>query len=815
MRLWHGVVQARGFIFDEALIGRTGLVSRLSALWSEGARLAEHEGRWYLVGLRPRWVDSRECGGAPLTLAEGRWLAGPVADERVTKAEADSVLEWHGGEFVETSFSDLDPRHPADLLELSSPSVLEVEALSERETPVRAALSRPDSSLEALFAPMLESLPQSVVSPRPSFWTRVREWWTRFIRASTPAAPALPSGTVPAVAPVPEEPGWLARTWRRLTESRRLAKQREYLDDLRQRFAAGDLLEALKRSIPLGGAGRGAATGDVPERRQALELFAAQGAGPPAMTLESDDYSAMQALYRQAADALVAQGKVEEAAYVLAKLLKDASAAVALLEAHDRFELAARLATTEGLPEVDRIRLWLRAGRTDEAIRMARAAHEFGALALMLQTRSPELARRLREVWCEYLVEHDRYAHALTVMRVQRETPADWNTWVARAMEAGGEEAVIAVAVDWARHPEDAAVAQGRLLALFEEEERPLAVSAAQALLTHAPETSGPLYRTLWRRLMAEASSGRRVEPKVVEQVLAHTRDQALITDFVASAAGATRVPLELDRPAVASLPVVDVAPLPKDRRLLAHGPGGLRVLSRTGETLKHLLVKADALVVGPVGVPVLVVSRDGALSRVWKFNPYTFEVTNWFQGRLGVVASRFDGLCWAVSMSGDLVFLDPRASGAMEWWRVPSIDCLTLDAAGHQVFAVTGQACVMYEPGAQRSSRLAANVRSHLSRGKSVSWVLEADRVVRRAGVTTGVQLPPGVRWTYPTDAALLAGSQQGQGFEVLSLPWGEAELRGVAVLANTVHVQCRELPGDRLALFDEHGRVTEVDVL
>jgi hypothetical protein len=121
------------------------------------------------------------------------------------------------------------------------------------------------------------------------------------------------------------------------------------------------------------------------------------------MVLPGDQFAQMKKLYREAADRLIAEGKIEEAAFVLSNLLNDARAAVALLESHGQLELAAQLATAQRLPELERIRLWLLAGRTAEAVSVARRSQNFASLVSALTSRSPQLARRLRAVWGDFL----------------------------------------------------------------------------------------------------------------------------------------------------------------------------------------------------------------------------------------------------------------------------------------------------------------------------------------------------------------------------------------------------------------------------
>ena len=427
----------------------------------------------------------------------------------------------------------------------------------------------------------------------PGLLAQLAQWF------SANAAQAPPPRDPPP-RPRVEGPGWLARTFRNLFSSKdEPKKQQAYLEDLRRRFLLGDLGEALRRAIPLGGAGFGAPTGGVPVRRDTLSLFSPSSVGAPSMIMQNDEYAEMRKLYRESADKLIAEGKIEEAAYVLAKLLNDGAAAVALLEKHGKLELAAQLATAQHLPEVERIRLWLLAGKKEEAIRIARGNNDFSVLVQTLTTRSPELARQLRGVWGEFLAERQRYTEAIAATAPLSDAPPQWDEWVNRSLEAGGANAATALAVDASRHPENSQQTRERVGALLVGDERaPLTIAAAEAFLKHAPAAkNGPLFRELWRKLMRGASGGHRVDRGLADRVMRAAADPTLVLDAVAAAplpAQGVREPLELPAPVVPGLPVFDVAPLPKGRRAIALGAAGLRITSPSGETIRHHLVKSS-----------------------------------------------------------------------------------------------------------------------------------------------------------------------------------------------------------------------------
>ncbi|MBL8913366.1 MAG: hypothetical protein JNM17_21895, partial [Archangium sp.] len=606
-------------------------------------------------------------------------------------------------------------------------------------------------------------------------------------------------------------------------------KQKSYLDDLRRRFSEGDLAEALRRAIPLGGTGNATLGNFVPPRRDSLQLLTPNASGGPTMIMPDSEYEQMRKLYREAADKLIAEGRIEEAAYLLAKLLHDAAGGVALLEKHGKIELAAHLAAAQNLPELERIRLWVLAGKPEEAIKLVRGNRDFAGLVNGLQTRAPDVARQLRAVWGDYLASRDRYTEAIVATAPLAEPPKAFPQWVDRALETGGVNAATALAIDLGRYPEHADDARRRVDELLANDENSsLTNTTASLLVTHAPKAPGPMYRDLWRRLMTGASRQHRsVERSVAEQVLARTGDAALQADAVPTPtlpAAVERPPLELAAPVVSGLQVFDVAELPKNRRVLAEGAAGLRIVNKDGTTIRQHLVKADALVAGPIGTQVLVISRDGHLTRVWKLHPRSLELTSWFQAQLDCFARRFDGLVWPVGMENALVLLDPATPAPMEWWRVSATHVREVELSGNAPFVValakdigTNQTFrFVFDVGGQRLER-------RLGPETEASWVGTAlaswEVRVAENGVTTlmlvepkiQLALGPGRRAFLPTKTGLITSRVAGAWCDITHVEWKTGRMRQLARLSRVTQPVLRELTNG-LVVCDEFGRVTEL---
>ncbi len=852
---WFGSVRATGYVFDEALLGRDEVVRRVLAHWVDGARLGRAGSRWYLVGLAAHRIDTRRAPGAPLVDAGARWLQTPVNDDALATLPADSVTERLHGALVTTSVSDLEPIDPATLVDLPLPAVATALALP-RPPPSMATSALPArATVQTVFGEVLARhgvTAPPVTAPEveaPGLFERIADAVREVFRAR-PAIPALPAnragpGTPAAAGPAAQEP-WLDRVRRAvrpLLDAAR-ARQKKYLDDLKAQFAGGNLDEALRRASPLSktpAPGPAAPPGlGVPARRETLTLLAPSGRGA-SVDLGDGVYEQLRQLYRAAYEQLLAQGKIDEAAYVLAHLLREPTSAVALLEKHHRYELAAKLAGLQNLSPTEQIRLWLLAKNPTEAVRLARQHNAFAQAVAMLEPRQPALAVELRLAWAGALAERGRYADAIEATATVDQVP-ERSGWIDRALDAGGASAATALAVDLRRTEGREAVelASRRLEQLLEvDANATLAQTAARAVLRHAPSRNAPpLYRGLWRRLMHGAGDGHPMDAALVEKVLVAANDPVLRADAVPPVKWAAQPEKGHHHPhvptpgEVGTLPVLDLGELPKGRRVLALGTAGLRVVGADGATLRHHLFKADALVVGPVGVPVLALSIDPELVRVARLDPYTFALTDWFQSssfdrqqEWPTFARTFDGLGWAVAMGDDLVLLDTRADAPTEWWRVPRVyPRIVLADEGVVAIGPTSEPksdlltkWVVYDVAEHRAkSTHEADLSCGLVDGAVRTWRLDRESLGTPRLVLTGRGL--GVadgHWSMTATAHGLVGVRTlGQYGDVWLFDWNERWSQVLLRLPGAARVTARPVGQQGLAVGDSLGRLFDVDL-
>jgi hypothetical protein len=194
--------------------------------------------------------------------------------------------------------------------------------------------------------------------------------------------------------------GWFARLVMRSPAQGFVHRRHlRYVRSLTVKFERRQWQDALSDAIALGGtAGAGWLRLRLPRRRESL-AFTTAGASGGSVIFGDSAYLYLRGLYLDAAKQLDESGRVDEAAFVYAELLHDASAAVTVLERNDRLRSAAELAEARGLAAELQVRLWWRAGDRQRAVGIARARGAFATAVERLTPIDADAARALREEW--------------------------------------------------------------------------------------------------------------------------------------------------------------------------------------------------------------------------------------------------------------------------------------------------------------------------------------------------------------------------------------------------------------------------------
>ncbi len=868
----RGRLAACGVLLERSLLGEAEARRRALAAWEPGLRVLEIEGGLVLRFARPRLLDATLAAGHLLVERAGLLLAAPLtpAELAALGAPPGSVVAVRAGRAVAlatgaepdlAAWLGLDPAmvpvHP-----LGSPPPAPAPAPAPPEVDLRRALAiapaapqaaRTVKALRDAARRQPESGPGAVRQTLGSALRRAFGWLRE--EASLLAMIGRPSGaaaaratTVRALAP----PGFLTRALRRfaerlaiLTRLSRLAGLRQglYFDRLLRMFERGDIEEALRHAIPLrgeGGLDELLALG-VPRARASLAISAGPAAGGGTIGVGGALYSEMQRLYRRAFEQLAARERIDEAAFVLAELLRADLEAVSFLERHGKLVLAAEMAEARALPAGLVVRQWFLARDVERAVRSARARRAFAdAVERLERSGKREEGAALRVLWAEDLAEAGDLEAAVRVVWPVESARRVAAAWIERAVLAGGPTGH-ALLPRWLElAPDRFHEARDRVLVACANEtgDGPDLRAALARGLSCAPRSPNLqiLARLALRGVLRDRAAGQARLVDVV-RLTALAADGALDADLpVPSSARVPRgvIMLELRSDDAGTRPVLDAAALPGGRILVALGEAGAILLTRDGRSVARFDVPAHRLVVSDLGTRALALAPRGEAIRVSRLDLETGTARPLRDLSIRTFARSYDGATWAVATDDAVLVLDTLRDDLRTLWNVSALPgaalALERNAAGLSFVTFKGPGVSegwFYEgltlrcraplaPARQGEKLLALGA---FSQGRWFSVVCpdgEANPVLRSALESVqGAHPLPGAESVLDLvggDAAI-AATRTANGVEVVALEPASLRVRALVTLAGARSATVRAV-GERVTLADDRGRIVALDL-
>jgi hypothetical protein len=464
-----------------------------------------------------------------------------------------------------------------------------------------------------------------------------------------------------------------------------------YIHRMVEMFEHGDIREALRYAIPLGGP-EGESLRGVPLRlpgpRAHFDIRPGVTPSTSALEMAPDLYGELQRLYRAAFERLEAQGHIEEAAFLLAEVLHAHEEAVAFLERHGRLRLAAEIAEARELPPGLVVRQWFLTGDRERALWLARRTGAFAdAVTRLERSRKHEEARKLRLLWGADLAEAGDYVAAVEAVWPVHDARRVALSWMNRAIDQGGSPAGRMLARKLTLVPEDFEETRDQALGLLESwrAEGASARLAFADTLRQGPQTPQAmcLARAAVRTIARDSGRfGARMSPARFRQLVTFADDGALRADAPALPL-ASREPwtsretpwqIDIGPSDVGTMPALDAAFLPNGLTLVALGEAGVRLLSRSGRTVAEFDQPAHRLVVSDSGHRALALARRGDAWRVARIDLANRRAQHWCDARLDAFAGDHDGVLWFVCAGDGLVAIDLTSERFDGPWGVPDL---------------------------------------------------------------------------------------------------------------------------------------------
>lgn len=740
-RLAHrGFVDAVGLLIDRSS-GERDARARVLSRWTPGTAVYALGGRYAVIFAGTRRVRAEQCEGAPLVRCPGSASGASLSSTAaLSRAEVDALLDdgtrpdqlaiVRGGLVETLSLSTASLVDPGAWIDLSAITVLEVTSLGvpprvvvappeEGARPAPSALRPKDpaamaSALSQALGAMVArgELPASALShldalegsatvasaPAPlGLGATLKALWSSLLSPRRRGAPSdelvralpPPAEAGGALAKLPTQPaksrwwdrlrGWFQQRVARPAAQRVLGDaQARYLERMIEMFRKGDLDEALRHALPLGGASPPGAppkpvTWGPPQARDALTIKL-QPSTHSTATGGSSLHALLRSLYREAVTALEAEGRFEEAAFTLAELLREPGEAVALLERHGRLRLAAELADTAALAPELRVRQWLLAGEPARALGVVRRHGAFDA-ALTKLADDPAHSEALRRLWARHLASVGDHAAAVAVGSSVADLADEVEAWTDALLALGGPAAVRVMVRRLADRPERFGALRSRLEALASDEG--VGARAERTVFARAASEAKPNEAlALAARMLARAQArdaARHGDPddlQTLRTLVTLSRDAALKED-VPTWPTFARVPLA-SRPAAwkrtitaadtGPRAVYDAVALRDGGALLALGEAGASLRDRDGRERARLDEPTHRIVWSDHENSALLLGARGTSWRVARLDVARATSSPWGECTLDCFAQDYDGDSWVVGQEGEVLALDATA---------------------------------------------------------------------------------------------------------------------------------------------------------
>ena len=484
---------------------------------------------------------------------------------------------------------------------------------------------------------------------------------------------------------------WLARAAATTGLGKLLGRQHAaYMRRVLEMFDDGRLDEALRHAIPLSvdGESLGQAFGRLGPRHD-LNL---RGDGRPATSIDfGNNFEAhLRQLYRRAFEQLDRSGRVDEAVYVLAELLRSRQEALDYLERNGLLQKAAELALAWDMPAAHIVRLHVLAKEWRKALLIARRDECFAAAIGLLETRWGAQAAQLRIEWADWLAARGRYVDAIQAIWPLADERHRATPWLDIADAAGG--AIAARSLVWRAQgwPESLSSRVGFIDTLRHDD---TSADARRALVHELQRLRAPIDPAA-RRLAAlvvgaaiadQAGPRPTLERSTLIELAGLAADPSLLADLpsLTSVSIGTKQELlrsvseahELAVPPAGLVAIVDALPLADGEFLVALGEAGVLRVDARGRRLAQFAVPAQRLVLADDNASALALTRREGAWRVSRLDLARGRAVDLGLHAFDAFCSRFDASGWAVAVGNRVQVVDILAPSLREVvWQVADL---------------------------------------------------------------------------------------------------------------------------------------------
>ncbi len=462
--------------------------------------------------------------------------------------------------------------------------------------------------------------------------------------------------------------------------------QAKYVQKMMDEFDGGDIDAALRNAIPLSNIqdalqSQGASLGRISGHMStSIQPYAQGGSG--SVNMEEELLSRLRTMYEVAFTKMDRAGNYKKAAFILAELLRDIDRAVAYLEKHEQYDLAAELAEGQNLSPARIVRQWILAKKIDRAMHVAVVSGCYEEAVTALEKLHPKEADMLRWQCAELHYRGGNINRAADIawpISEKRSTVLEWMKESVSLGGAVGARHLVRLAVHDAEHYDEYLV---KIDALLREDSPKEHLALYDEIVTLGDIKPNKRIASIASRhyLIEVAKGNLKHDAKRWNRLCFIAEDLTLRADVrnlgIGSAGKQTMLfnlakPKEMLFGESHGRQAEDCTVLCNGQILVAFGESGVEHWSGRGKLLSRYAIPCHKIVVSDEGTAALFVAERSGYQVVHKIDVKSRVTEHWLDLTITKWADCYDGNTWLVGRDDIIFALDVHSSEQNALWSV------------------------------------------------------------------------------------------------------------------------------------------------
>lgn len=462
--------------------------------------------------------------------------------------------------------------------------------------------------------------------------------------------------------------------------------QAKYVQKLMDQLANGDVEDALKNAIPLSNLqdalnSKGASLGGL-RGRVSTSINPFRHGSSSSVSLDGEVLTRLRSMYETAFTRLDRMGNYKKAAFILAELLRDIDRAVAYLEEHKQFGLAAELAEGQKLQPSRVIRQWILADDIGRAMQVAVVSGCYEEAITALEKDHLKEANSLRWHVAHLHYQAGNINSAVDIGWPISERRDQVIQWLKESYQHGGAIGARHLVRLALHDAENYTHYLGDINKIFQSNSKINSLAVYDEVIKNGELKANKRIASIASRsyLLDVARGEIKHDSKRWNRLCCIAGDLTLRADArnLSFNSIVNKTPLsERDNPVELQFEKsygrssLDCARLHNGQILIAFGESGVELWSLKGRRLHSFSVPCHSLVVSDSGGQVLFVGQRSGYQVISKFDARSLKAQHWMDVELSCWAESYDGIRWIVGHNDSVFALSLSSTEQLALWRV------------------------------------------------------------------------------------------------------------------------------------------------